>query len=150
MTDFSEELPLKIVSTGLKDLLIPVKDTRILQGIEPNSKEIEVISKQLDIIGYHVFVPSETTVNCRNFAPVVGIEEEYATGTSNGALACYLFQTTKQLSSKTYHFRQGRQLPEQTGHINVEISAANNEITQVLVGGKAVIIKALSGMDEVE
>ncbi|ALS00251.1 PhzF family phenazine biosynthesis protein [Enterococcus silesiacus] len=147
VTDFSEELPLKIVSTGLKDLMIPVKDTTILQAIKPNSSEIEAISKQLDIIGYHVFVPDKTTISCRNFAPFVGIEEEYATGTSNGALVCYLFQENKSIGDKTYHFRQGRLRPDQTGRIIVEISAEDREIRQVFVGGKAMITKDLSEMD---
>lgn len=32
------------------------------------------------------------TAHCRNFAPLYGIDEESATGSSNGALACYLFE----------------------------------------------------------
>lgn len=146
VNDLSEELPLKVVSTGLKDLMIPVKTTTILQSIKPNAREIEAISKQLDIIGYHVFVPEKNTIHCRNFAPFVGIEEEYATGTSNGALACYLFQENKQIGDVNYHFRQGRPSSEQTGQINVEISAVNREIKQVFVGGKAVISQNLSEM----
>ena len=148
VTDFSEEMPLKVVSTGLKDLMIPVKDTTILQAIKPNTREIEAISKKLAIIGYHVFVPAKTTIHCRNFAPFVGIEEEYATGTSNGALACYLFQTTQRIGDASYIFKQGRLSSDQTGQIIVEISADNKKIKQVLVGGKAVISQNLSEVDQ--
>ena len=45
-------------------------------------------------VGYHVFTLESlygANANCRNFAPLYDIPEEAATGTSNGALGCYLY-----------------------------------------------------------
>ena len=87
----------------------------------------------------------------RNFAPFVGIPEEPATGSANGALACYL---VKHLFLDALHrsdgnrnrvcvdfpvwFRfcmeQGRAMGEPC-LIDVEIEVVNNEMRMVKVGG---------------
>lgn len=144
-SDFADNYPLKIVSTGLKDLMIPLKNSQLLEKISPDFKAISLISEKLDIIGYHVFAveDNQLTINCRNFAPYVGIDEEYATGTSNGALACYLFQETRT-GDTSYEFKQGRQTLEQTGQIFVKLTTTDRNLKQVLVGGKAVISRKLN------
>ena len=59
---------------------------------------ISELSKALEVVGIHAFatsydneLSSERKVFCRNFAPLYGIDEEAATGTSNGALAYYFY-----------------------------------------------------------
>ena len=145
--DIASEFPIEIVSTGLKDLIIPVKNTAILHSLVPNVEAICTISKQLEIIGYHVFALNEgdqQPIQCRNFAPFVGINEEYATGTSNGALACYLFKKKHSKGNQRYDFLQGRQTKEQQGQILAEIKATDQHIDHVFVGGKAVLKRTLS------
>lgn len=95
-------LPVQIVSTGLKDILVPVSSVEALRGIRPDLEEIRKISEAYGVTGYHCFalesgqtMPEASgqpaiTAWCRNFAPLFGIDEESATGTSNGALAAYL------------------------------------------------------------
>jgi len=95
-------LPVQIVSTGLKDILVPVNSIEALRSIQPDLEEIIKISEVNGVTGYHCFalasgqdLTQETsrpvfTAWCRNFAPLFGIAEESATGTSNGALAAYL------------------------------------------------------------
>ncbi len=146
VTDFADDYLLKIVSTGLKDLIIPLKNSELLEKIRPDFKAINKISEELDIIGYHVFAfeDNQRPINCRNFAPYVGIDEEYATGTSNGALACYLFQETQATGDTTYEFKQGRLALDKTGQIFVKVTATERRLTQVLVGGKAVISRKLN------
>ena len=82
----------------------------------------------------HVFGLSETDTVCRNFAPLYGINEESATGTSSGALACYLF--TKNIRrQKEYIFQQGANLgspPEIVLKLSVN---QQDEIIGVNVGG---------------
>lgn len=141
-SDIPSDYPIEIVSTGLKDLMIPVKNTTILQNLKPNMHKIREISDQLDIIGYHVFAINEENqqvIHCRNFAPLVGINEEYATGTSNGALACYLFKKDNVQGNVEYTFSQGRQSIEQKGEVLVELKATGETIEQVFVGGQAVV-----------
>ena len=73
----------------------------------------------------------------RNFAPIVGIKEESATGTSSGALSCYLFKYNQKKES--YILRQGytMNLPSE---IYTELVIENGKIQDVWVGGTATII----------
>jgi PhzF family phenazine biosynthesis protein len=150
---------MEIVSTGLRDLMVPVES---LEEIAPNAEAISVLSDALDVTGYHVFEVPETLqavqshpefwtvpdVFCRNFAPLYGIPEESATGTSNGALACYLYQNGLKDDVKTgtvrMTFRQGLQMGSPS-KIEAELVVSEGEILSVKVGGKTGIPK-LSGV----
>lgn len=86
----------EIISTGLPDIIFPVINRHALSSITPDYSALARLSKELGVISVHAFtletlLPS-STVHCRNFAPVVGINEESATGTSNGALGYYLYR----------------------------------------------------------
>lgn len=79
----------EIISTGLKDILLPVKSKEILDGIKVDEDLLSKISEEKGVIGLHAFYMPDVDGNqvyTRNFAPYVGIPEESATGTSNGAL----------------------------------------------------------------
>lgn len=138
--EIDEYLPVQIVSTGLRDILIPVKNKNILYSIQPNFEEISTISKKYNAIGYHVFAlesHNNIIAQCRNFAPLFGIPEESATGTSNGALGCYLFKYGKVDSNlaKSLIFEQGYTMKKQS-EIAVSLSVKDKEIIDVMVGGK--------------
>lgn len=83
----------QIVSTGLKDIILPLKDSKNLQQINPNFERLSLYSKKHGVVGVHAFTLDihDHTALCRNFAPLYGIDEEAATGTSSGALTYYLF-----------------------------------------------------------
>ena len=79
-------------------------------------------------------------LNCRNFAPLYGINEESATGSSNGALVCYLFEKGL-LSPSSEHkllFRQGDSL-NAPSDIYVHLSTCEDTIKKVECGGEVVI-----------
>lgn len=90
------EIKPMIVSTGLKDIIFPVKSLDVLKKITPNFKRLKAYTDALDIVGLHAFTLEtehpDSTVATRNFGPSVGIDEESATGTSNGALCAYLIK----------------------------------------------------------
>merc|ERR1719215_2466455 len=59
---------------------------------------VSELSKELHVVGMHVFALRGTAdgseqIPVRNFAPLYGIDEESATGTSNCALACALLSS---------------------------------------------------------
>lgn len=134
------DLPIQIVSTGLKDILLPIKNTWALENMAPVFSEISKISKEKDCVGIHAFSlikDTELTAICRNFAPLYGIDEEAATGTSNGALACYLFKYG--LKQSQYIFEQGYNL-RNISKIYVKIEHNHDSITRVYVGGDGYLI----------
>ena len=86
----------EIISTGLPDIIVPVTSRETLDRISPDFLRLADLSRKLGVVGAHVFTMEtgndEFTVLCRNFGPAVGINEESATGTSNGALGYYLYK----------------------------------------------------------
>lgn len=134
------EMPIQIVSTGLHDIIIPVRKLSDLLKIIPDMKKIAEISKKHNVTGYHVFTLEtlhNSTAHCRNFAPLFDVPEESATGTSNAALACYLIKQNKEFKKhSTFTFEQGYVM-NKPSEIVVNISTNFNNITDVYVGGFA-------------
>jgi len=133
-----ETLNIQIVSTGLKDVFIPLKSMAHLSGINPDFARIRDISKKLDVSGYHVFVldaPEGYTAACRNFAPLYDIPEESATGTSSGALASYLWKY-KAVDTTEMKFIQGVEMGSPS-EICANLVIVEDQIDEVWVGGKA-------------
>lgn len=88
-----QKLNPQIISTGLKDLILPINSKEALDKLEFDMCDLKDLSKKLDVVGLHAFYLPEFNskeVYVRNFAPLVGIDEEAATGTANGALIYYL------------------------------------------------------------
>jgi PhzF family phenazine biosynthesis protein len=129
-----------VVSTGMKEIFVPIKNKEMIDELNPNFENIKSLSLKNDCIGLHVFaIDDYADAYGRNFAPVVGINEESATGTSNGALACYL--SVFHQKKTHYTLRQGDYL-NQASEIKVSITYNNHdEIDSVWVGGKAQFIK---------
>jgi len=143
--DIMNELPIQIVSTGLKDILIPIKSLQTLHKIKPNFDKISYLSKKQDVVGYHLFTLEtkyDSTAHCRNFAPLYDIREEAATGTSTGALSSYLYKYEIISGEHTENlvFEQGYSM-EKPSEILSSLIIQNQEIKEVKVGGIALNIK---------
>lgn len=133
-----DEMPMQIVSTGLRDIIVPLKSRAHLAGIKADFARIKEISKKHDVSGYHVFaldVPEPYSAVCRNFAPLCDIPEESATGTASGALAAYLWLHGRDKVEKL-KFLQGVEMGTPSV-IDVSIIADEAEILEVWVGGQA-------------
>jgi PhzF family phenazine biosynthesis protein len=136
-----EELPIQIVSTGLRDILIPIKNIDMVNAIKPNFEKVSKISSKYNTIGYHIFTLeslNSSNAYCRNLAPLYGIPEESATGTSNGALACYLFKYGKIKPHNATHIiiEQGYSMGKPS-EIIVALITEDKKVIEVKVGGKA-------------
>ncbi|HKM28541.1 MAG TPA: PhzF family phenazine biosynthesis protein [Anaerovoracaceae bacterium] len=83
----------KKVSTGLIDIMMPVRNEAELEKIDPDMKALTELSKKYEVVGVHAFTVNtkDGCIHARNFAPLYDIDEEAATGTSNGALTYYLY-----------------------------------------------------------
>lgn len=141
-SDICTDLPVQMVSTGLKDILIPVKDLETLLSIRPDFDQVSAISRKNDAVGYHLFCLETkygSTAHCRNLAPLYGIPEESATGTSSGALSCYLFHHEKITDTSDLVFEQGYSMGKPSEILARLETDAQGNITRVMVGGKAEI-----------
>lgn len=142
------DLPIQIVTTGLRDILVPIKNLSDLHSIKANFEKITEISKKYKVVGYHLFTLEtklNSTAHCRNFAPLYNIPEESATGTSNGALSCYLFKhkriNKKQINNLVYEQGYSMNKPSE---IFVKLKADDKKIAEVRVGGIASNIQEIT------
>jgi PhzF family phenazine biosynthesis protein len=132
------------VSTGLTDIMLPVKSLSALKSINPNYARLTDYSNNLNIIGVHAFTleteEETSTLACRNFGPAAGIDEEAATGTSNGALGAYLEKNNvlKFEDNITIICEQGYYM-NRPSKIIVRLERNKDDLT-VKVGGKAIIV----------
>ncbi len=134
------DLKPEVISTGLRDIIIPVKDEETLRSLKIDFKKMDSYCMDRDSIGMHVFTLDElreNTVHCRNFAPSVGIYEEAATGTANGALMYYM-KRNNMLKTNSILVNQGEYM-NRPSKILCEIHESEKHDI-VKVGGKAVIV----------
>lgn len=145
-SDISEtDLPVEIVSTGLPDLIVPVKQLSAVEQIKPNFYDLTVLSQEAGVVSIHVFTFETITpvamVHTRDFAPAVGIMEDPATGTANGALGAYLVKNTavRGNSPITIVAEQGYILGRPS-EVIVEVHFSGDEVKLIKVGGGAVTV----------
>ncbi|MFT8836749.1 PhzF family phenazine biosynthesis protein [Liquorilactobacillus satsumensis] len=140
-----QKLPIQIVSTGLWDILLPIKSGEELKKLAPDFDVMTELSKKHDVIGVHAFAledkENNITAVCRNFAPLYEINEESATGTSNCALACYLFKYVEKKSQ--YIFEQGYNL-NNPARIVVNLTTHDDMIDAIFVGGYGYLVETKS------
>ncbi len=80
----------RIASTGLKKIFTEVVDRQTLNTAAPHPKLVEDVSRRHGAIGIYLYARASKSDACdvftRNYAPVVGIWDDAATGTSVAAL----------------------------------------------------------------
>ncbi|MBT5023496.1 PhzF family phenazine biosynthesis protein [Candidatus Woesearchaeota archaeon] len=138
----SKELPIQIISTGIKDIFIPIVSLNDLYAIKPDFDRIKKVSKKYGVVGFHLFTTetkfNDSTAHCRNLAPLYDVSEDSASGTSNAALGCYLFKhgIISGDKCKNMIFEQGY-IMNKPSEIKVSLDIQDNEIIEVRVGGSA-------------
>jgi len=134
----------QVVSTGLPDLMLPVKTLEALWDMKPDMNRLARFSNQHGFLSVHAFTmetkSQEATAHCRDFAPSVGINEEAATGTASGALAAYLvLNGIITEPNPRMLFEQGYVM-DRPSRIFVEVQGTPSGIDMVKVGGSAVTV----------
>lgn len=144
------------ISTGLPDIMLPIPSKNDLDKMVPNMDMISELSKDLEVVGIHAFatnydseLSSERKVFCRNFAPLYGINEEAATGTSNGALSYYFYINGMLAPNGVLNVIQGESMQRPSSitatlskdSTNVNSSNSNfKDNVKIRVGGSAAIL----------
>jgi trans-2,3-dihydro-3-hydroxyanthranilate isomerase len=94
--DIDARFPVQEVSTGMRFLMIPLKDLDAVKRARTDPDAYRAHFRKGEGEGLPLFLFSPETyapgnrINCRMFADVFGIPEDPATGSANGCLAGYL------------------------------------------------------------
>lgn len=134
-----------MISTGLPDIIMPVPSGAELAAISPDFKRLTELSKRYNVVGVHAFTADTTdkdiTAHCRNFAPLYDIDEEAATGTSNGALTYYLYYNDVLKAGSRSVFVQGEAMGRPSKILSfLDNAHETGSGVNIRVGGSAVIL----------
>ncbi len=135
------ELTPQMISTGLPDIMMPVNTLADLENIEPDFKALSDLSAKYEVVGVHAFTldGDDATCHVRNFAPLYDIDEEAATGTSNGALTYYGYLNGFVKSGDDCRFVQGEKM-KRPSVIESHIEVAEDGGCLIRVGGGGVML----------
>ena len=137
--DMPEGFVPKIVSTGLADIMMPVRDHETLMRAVQDAPAVTELSRRYDVTGVHMFCPGDgnCTAYCSNYAPLYDIPEECATGTSNGALTYYLYLQGLVSPEQENIFVQGEHM-NRPSEIRSCLQLVDGR-PNILIGGRAVM-----------
>lgn len=126
-----------VVQTEVSHVMVPIKNVRFLNDIIPDNKRLIDISKEYGFEGFYCFSITdknhEHVVETRFFNPLIGIDEDAATGTAAGPLVGFLTKNNYTQPNKDYKILQGVKLKQPS---LIEVMSRESDI---LVGGSAVI-----------
>lgn len=130
----------ELISTGLPDIMLPVADEEQLAAIKPDFPALSALSERYKVVGVHAFTVNteDGAVHCRNFAPLYDIDEEAATGTSNGALTFYLYKNGLLAPDRKNLFIQGEAM-DRPSRIESKLTESEDGV-KIQVGGSAVVL----------
>jgi PhzF family phenazine biosynthesis protein len=120
--------------------MMPVPTLADLEAIDPDFKALSDLSARYEVVGVHAFTRDgdDATCHVRNFAPLYDIDEEAATGTSNGALTYYGYLNGFVKSGDDCKFIQGEKMKRPSvieSHIEVD-----GDKCLIRVGGGGVML----------
>jgi PhzF family phenazine biosynthesis protein len=126
-----------IVKTEVAHTMVPIKNSKILNDCVPDNKLLIEISKEYEFEGFYCFTISDqkqgNIAEARFFNPLIGINEDAATGTAAGPLIGFLTKKKYTQPNKEYRILQGVKLNQPS---LIEVVNRENDI---LVGGSSII-----------
>jgi trans-2,3-dihydro-3-hydroxyanthranilate isomerase len=144
--------PVQVVSSGIRQLFIPVRSLAEVRALSPKQQDTAAMSQmcaELDPDTHcHeclMVLTLETTepgvnVHTRMFAPGMGIGEDPATGSASGGLGAYLIENgILPATPPTTHLiaEQGIEIARPS-RISIEIDGARGAVQMIRVGGSVV------------
>jgi trans-2,3-dihydro-3-hydroxyanthranilate isomerase len=138
-------LPVQVVSTGAPQMMVPIRSLAEVQSLHAgrlNTAALDRACQAVDTDCVMVFTfeteSPDSMVHVRMFAPLLGVPEDPATGSANGALGAYLIHHhAVPVTGPTTHIasEQGAELGRPST-LHIEVDSEDDEITAVRVGGR--------------
>jgi trans-2,3-dihydro-3-hydroxyanthranilate isomerase len=135
--DFAPDLPLEFVSTGISNMIVPVKNRSILAKIHMNMRALAQLISRHATMAYCFTPGARGKAFARGMLPW-GLLEDAATGSAGGSLGAYLVQHGRLGAGETLRITQGVEMGRPS-EIHVEVSAERGRLVP-RVSGSAVRI----------
>ena len=156
--DLAPDLPIQHVSCGVPYLIVPLRNQAAVDRAIPDPVAFRRLRDGIgDDLAIYLFADAggalspkldrakaergEETAYSRMFAPDIGIVEDPGTGSAAGPLGCYLVRhrLVAGVDAQRMVFLQGVAMGR-ASRIHVAIDGSPDAITQVKVGGEAVLV----------
>jgi trans-2,3-dihydro-3-hydroxyanthranilate isomerase len=145
MRDLLPNRPVQTVSCGVEYLIVPLRDASCVHRASPDRGALKRLASAIGVdVALYLFAPSPTgtaTMECRMFAPGLGVLEDPATGSAAGPLGCYVVRHGLVIGQDTQRIliSQGVAMGRPS-RIHVAVTGTSAAITGVKVGGEAVLV----------
>ena len=144
--DLMPDRPIREVSCGVPFLIVPVRSPEAVDRAISDGAAFRRFTAatgiELPIFFFSMSGPGAAeTVHSRMFAPEFGIIEDPATGGASGPLGCYLLHhgLVNGDAARNITSLQGAAMGRPS-RIHIDIASQGSDITQVKVGGRAVLV----------
>lgn len=131
------ELVPTVVQTEVAHVMVPMKNPQLLNDCKPDNRKLIEISKEYEFEGFYCFILAEQDqgyiAETRFFNPLIGIDEDAATGTAAGPLIGFLEKNGYAQRDKGYKILQGVKLNQPS---LIETIVRDDGI---MVGGSSII-----------
>ena len=141
---FSTQLPAQVASADFLHLCLPMRDLAAIRSLSPDFAGLAAFCVANGLETVAAFTTEVENPDChlhvRDFCPAVGVDESAAAGTTNAALAAYLFGNGIAVSDSKGHLallaEQGIELGRPS-RVTTRMETTHGQITRLQVGGVA-------------
>lgn len=144
--DTRKDLPIQVVSTGIKALVVPFVSLDALSRCRINSSRLSEVYLARGAIGCYAFtfetIEKDSRLHARFFAPDDGIAEDAATGSAAGSLSgysVYYGAVETNDSSAEFTIEQG-DFMKRPSRIFAQVRGEKGNVERVKIGGNSVIV----------
>jgi trans-2,3-dihydro-3-hydroxyanthranilate isomerase len=136
------DLPIEVVSTGIRSIDVPICTLEALSRIRVNSSLLADAYSAHGAVGVYAFTfetkEDSSFAHARFFAPADNIPEDAATGSAAGAFAGYLIHHGCA-KSNTFVIEQG-DFMKRASRIHAEVQGGPGNVERVKIGGSSVVV----------
>jgi trans-2,3-dihydro-3-hydroxyanthranilate isomerase len=137
--DIVADLPVRVMSTGLPHLMVPIRDEETLRRAERNGPLCVEVHRRTGAASVYLFaVRGDGDVLARMFDPLLGIGEDPATGSAAGPLGAYLSTHALAGMPGQVVVSQG-EMVGRPSRLHVEVGGAGPDWTIRVGGGVRVV-----------
>jgi len=139
--DLDPQLPAEFVSTGLYNLMVPLKNRSALSRIAMNMTELAKLLKKDAALAYCFTIGPNHHIHARGMMPWE-LYEDAATGSAAGSLGAYLVKHGKVGAAHTLHIAQGVEMGRPS-EIEVEVTQAGKKLTPRVSGAAVKVFEGV-------
>ncbi len=139
--DLDPAFPSEFVSTGIYNLMVPLRNRAALGRIQMNTVELARLLGKQAALAYCFTIGTNHTVWARGMMPWE-LYEDAATGSAAGSLGAYLVKHGRFGAGHTLHLTQGVEMGRPS-QIEVEVSQSGKKLTPRVSGAAVKVFEGV-------